>query len=105
MTKAIRTCENSGESCRDTILKKAYPRLLEPTKDAPTTPSGDTTDQGKVMLRKAVEEERKRIVSTAAPDARCFCLAKFDEPLFTPVPTRSRRDFCRLELTPIQAAA
>jgi len=49
-----------GESCRDAILNKAYPRLLEAITAAPTTPSGDTTDEGKVMVRKAVEEERKR---------------------------------------------
>ncbi|HYZ85616.1 MAG TPA: hypothetical protein VE621_14490, partial [Bryobacteraceae bacterium] len=32
---------------------------------APGTPSGDTTDQGKVRLRKAVEEERKRSLKPA----------------------------------------
>jgi hypothetical protein len=49
-----------GESCRDTILNKAYPRLLEAITAAPTTPSGETTAEGKKMVRKAVEEERKR---------------------------------------------
>ncbi len=28
-----------GESCRDTILEKAYPRLLDAIKTAPVTPS------------------------------------------------------------------
>jgi hypothetical protein len=49
-----------GESCRDTILEKAYPRLLEAMTAAPTTPSGGTTAEGKAMLRKAVQEERTR---------------------------------------------
>jgi hypothetical protein len=46
--------------CRYTILSKAYPRLLDAMKAAPTTPAGRTTDEGKVMVREAVEEERKR---------------------------------------------
>src|SRR3954470_14543783 len=48
------------ESCRDTILRKAYPRLLEAITAGPTTPFGHTKDEGRVMVRKAVEEERKR---------------------------------------------
>ena len=49
-----------GENCRDTILEKAYPRLLEAMIAAPTTPSGGTTAEGKAMVRQAVEEERTR---------------------------------------------
>jgi hypothetical protein len=49
-----------GESCRDAILEKAYPRLLEAMTAAPVTPSGGTTAEGKAMVRKAVEEERTR---------------------------------------------
>jgi hypothetical protein len=51
-----------GESCRDTILEKAYPRLLEAIIAAPVTPSGGTTAEGKAMVRKAVQEERTRPV-------------------------------------------
>jgi len=49
-----------AESCRDTILEKAYPRLREAITAAPVTPSGGTTAEGKAMVRKAVEEERTR---------------------------------------------
>ena len=49
-----------GESCRDTILEKAYPRLLEAITAAPVTPSGGTTAEGKAMVRNAAEEERTR---------------------------------------------
>src|SRR5215208_4116075 len=49
-----------GESCRDTILEKAYPRLLDAIETAPVTPPGGTTAEGKVMVRKAVQEERTR---------------------------------------------
>ena len=36
-----------GESCRDTILEKAYPRLLEAITTAPLTPSGGTPPKAK----------------------------------------------------------
>ncbi len=49
-----------GEGCRDAILEKAYPRLLEAMTGAPVTPFGGTTAEGKAMVRKAVEEERTR---------------------------------------------
>jgi hypothetical protein len=49
-----------GESCRDAILEKAYPRLLEAISTVPVTPSGGTTAEGKALVRKAVEEERTR---------------------------------------------
>jgi hypothetical protein len=49
-----------GESCRDSILQKAYPRLLKATSTAPMTPSGGPTAEGTAMVRKAVQEERTR---------------------------------------------
>jgi hypothetical protein len=49
-----------GESCRDTILHKAYPRLRQALADAPTTPSGGATVEGKAMIREAVQEVRTR---------------------------------------------
>ena len=49
-----------GESCRDTILEKAYPRLCKAITAAPITRSGGTTAEGKAMVRKAVQEERTR---------------------------------------------
>jgi hypothetical protein len=49
-----------GESCRDTILERAYPRLLEAITTAPVTPFGGTTAEGKAMVRRAVQEERTR---------------------------------------------
>ena len=54
-----------GESCRDAILEKAYPRLLEAMMAAPVTPSGGTTAEGKAMVRNAVEEERTRPLKPA----------------------------------------
>ncbi len=60
-----------GESCRDTILKKAYPRLPDAIETAPVTPSGGTTAEGKVMVRKAVQEEQTRpLKPTRLPSAR-----------------------------------
>jgi hypothetical protein len=57
-----------GESCRDTILKNVYPRLLEAMMAAPVTPSGGTTAEGKAMVLKAVEEERtRRLKPTRSP--------------------------------------
>src|ERR671913_1913460 len=49
-----------GESCRDAILKNAYPRLLEVMMTAPVTRSGGTTAERKAIVRKAVQEERTR---------------------------------------------
>jgi hypothetical protein len=49
-----------GESCRDSILEKAYPRLLAAMSTAPMTPAGGSTVEGTAMVRKAVEEERTR---------------------------------------------
>lgn len=44
------------ESCRDSILENAYPRLLEAMSTAPT---GEPNAEG-VAVRKASEEERTR---------------------------------------------
>jgi hypothetical protein len=59
-----------GESCRDAILEKAYPRLLKAMTTAPVSPSGGTTAEGKAMVRNAVQEERTRPLKPArAPQA------------------------------------
>ncbi|MGH9626752.1 MAG: hypothetical protein ACRD7E_00080 [Bryobacteraceae bacterium] len=54
-----------GENCRDSILKKAYPRLLEAMSTAPMTPTGGPTAEGTEMIRNAVEEERMRPLTPA----------------------------------------
>ena len=49
-----------GESCRDAILKNAYPRLVKALRTAPLTQSAQGNDERTAMLRAAVEEERAR---------------------------------------------
>lgn len=48
------------QSCRDSILEKAYPRLLSVMRAAPMTPVGAPTEEGTAMIRSAVKEERTR---------------------------------------------
>ena len=59
-----------GERCRDSILEKAYPRLLEAITTAPMTPAGGPTAEGIEMVRRAVQEERTRpLKPTRVPQA------------------------------------
>ncbi len=60
-----------GESCRDSILENAYPRLLEAMSTAPTAPTGEPNVEGVAKVRKAVEEERTRpLKPTCVPKAQ-----------------------------------
>jgi hypothetical protein len=54
-----------SKSCRDSILDKAYPRLLAAMSAAPMTPARAPTEEGTAMIRNAVEEERTRPLKPA----------------------------------------